>query len=44
MKNLKSVSLEEQKEFFNSFDQILCDLDGKTIRISEFNIHDEYTI
>lgn len=29
MKNLNCASLEEQKEFLNSFDRILCDVDGK---------------
>lgn len=31
MKDLSRVPLSEQKDFFDSFDQILCDVDGKSV-------------
>lgn len=34
MKNLKCVTKEEQIEFFNSFDKVLCDVDGKFFKNS----------
>jgi hypothetical protein len=31
MKNLSAVTKQEQKQFFDSFDHVLFDVDGKTV-------------